>query len=268
MRWIIGDVHGMLIPLRAVLEGVSRVDPEPTYYFVGDYVNRGGDSRGVIDLLLTLRNARFVRGNHDDVLDQVLHGVAYAENASHGDRFLAFQWFLEHGLLETLQSYGVTMPMIGRVVVERNAAAMQPVIEAFPATHREFIRMLPVYLEDEDLFIVHGKWPVRERRTPKTVLGVTMPPGGLRHEILWGRFSEAELSRKQSWPKRGIFGHTPVPTYPNHQDDYTPIVSGRLTLLDTAAALSPVGRLTALCADRAQMVQADPQGKLIVTGSV
>ncbi len=46
--------------------------------FVGAFVNRGPDSRGVIALLMSLPNARFVRGNHDDVFDQVLSGVSYA----------------------------------------------------------------------------------------------------------------------------------------------------------------------------------------------
>src|SRR3954454_22355415 len=105
MRWIIGDVHGMAKPLETLIREIAKVDAASVLYFVGDYVNRGPDSRGVIDLLLTLSNARFVRGNHDDVLDQILHGAAYAENPSRGDRFIAIQWFLEHGLLDTFLSY-------------------------------------------------------------------------------------------------------------------------------------------------------------------
>ena len=71
MRWIIGDVHGMRAALERLLEAVGRVDPSARFYFVGDYVNRGPDARGVIDLLLSLTNARFVRGNHDDIFDRV-----------------------------------------------------------------------------------------------------------------------------------------------------------------------------------------------------
>src|SRR4051794_40858377 len=108
MRWLIGDIHGMLKPLDTLLREISRRDDDAFFYFLGDYVNRGPESRGVISLLLSLENAKFIRGNHDDVLDQILHGKAYAENSSRGDRFVALQWFLEHGLLETLQSYGIT----------------------------------------------------------------------------------------------------------------------------------------------------------------
>ena len=106
MRWIIGDVHGMLRSLTALLDLVSRADPAAQLLFVGDYVNRGPDSRGVIDLLLTLNNARFVRGNHDDVFDFILHGKSYATHGSVVSPIMAFQWFMEHGLHQTLLSYG------------------------------------------------------------------------------------------------------------------------------------------------------------------
>src|SRR4029077_9588087 len=113
----------------------------------GDYVNRGPQSRAVIDLLLSLDNAKFIRGNHDDVVDQILHGSAYAENASRGDRFIAFQWFIEHGLLETLQSYGVTTEQISKVLSHRTRASLEPIIDLFPLEHRMFIRALPVLIE-------------------------------------------------------------------------------------------------------------------------
>ncbi|MEZ0265596.1 MAG: metallophosphoesterase, partial [Phycisphaerae bacterium] len=45
MRWIIGDVHGMLRPLETLLAEVRRVDSKARFYFVGDYVNRGPSSR-------------------------------------------------------------------------------------------------------------------------------------------------------------------------------------------------------------------------------
>ncbi len=78
MRWIIGDIHGMLRPLQGLLREVARRDPWAHLLFVGDYVNRGPDARGVIEQLVTLRNAHYLRGNHDDVFDLILHGTCYA----------------------------------------------------------------------------------------------------------------------------------------------------------------------------------------------
>src|SRR5687768_1050297 len=104
MRWVIGDIHGMLRPLRAVLEAVSRRDPTPRFYFVGDYVNRGPESRAVLDLLLGLSDAAFVRGNHDDVFDLVLHGTCYDCHPAAPDSVSAFAWFMNHGLATTFGS--------------------------------------------------------------------------------------------------------------------------------------------------------------------
>jgi serine/threonine protein phosphatase 1 len=264
MRWLVGDVHGMLRPLETLLGEISKVDPEAVIYFVGDYVNRGHNTRGVINLLLSLDNAKFIRGNHDDVLDQILHGKAYAENASRGDRFIAFQWFLEHGLLETLQSYGIKHEQIARVVSQRTRDSLEAIIDAIPVEHRMFIRSLPVFIEDHDLFVIHGKWPLNERSSPRDLLGSAVPIPQIRHEILWGRFTDADLHRRKAWPKPGFFGHTPVATYRGHEQDTHPLISAKMILLDTAAALSPMGRLTAMCAETSEIVQADPTGKLLM----
>jgi hypothetical protein len=264
MRWIIGDVHGMLRPLEALLKEVSRADPKPLFYFVGDYVNRGRESKGVIDLVLTLDDAKFIRGNHDDVLDQILHGVSYADNPSRGDRFLAMQWFLEHGLFETLHSYGATGADISRALTERRREALQPIIDLFPASHRRFIRALPIVVEEDDLFIIHGKWNLRETTPPTAMLGGgSLPAAALRHQLLWGRFTDEELARPCAWNKVGYFGHTPVPTYVGYAESFFPIVTEKLVLLDTAAALSPLGRLTAYCAETRDYLQTDVNGRLV-----
>jgi hypothetical protein len=263
MRWIIGDVHGMLAPLKTLLGEISRRDPAANLYFVGDYVNRGPDSRGVIDLLLKLSNAKFIRGNHDDVLDHVLHGFGYADNPTRGDRFLLFQWFLEHGLLQTLRSYGASDQHIGRMISQRNPAAIDSLNELFPAAHRQFIHSLPVFIEDEDLFVIHGKWPVKEKTSPRKILEGATPSPRVRHEILWGRFEEVQLTARKKWPKRGYFGHTPVVTYQSHVDNYEPIIGEQLVLLDTAVAVSPQGRLTAICAEDSTIVQSDINGRLV-----
>jgi serine/threonine protein phosphatase 1 len=266
MRWLIGDLHGMLKPLETLLREIERADSRATIYFVGDYVNRGPESRGVIDLVLSLKNAKCIRGNHDDVLDQILHGIGYAENASRGDRFIAFTWFLEHGLLETLQSYGATHDQIVRVVRQRSRDAIQPVIDLFPIEHRNFIRSLPVYIDDNDLFVIHGKWPLKESSTPDQVLSRGVPEPALRNMILWGRFTDAEIPRRKAWPKAGFFGHTPIATYNGYEHEQKPIIGARMILLDTAAALSAQGRLTTMCAENSQIIQTDPKGRLIRGG--
>ena len=263
MRWIIGDVHGMFRALENLLKEVSRVDSQSVLYFVGDYINRGRESRSVIDLLLSLDNAKFIRGNHDDVLDQILNGAAYAESPSQPDRYLAVQWFLENGLLETLHSYGAKTDQLARIVSHRDRDGLKRVVDLFPPEHRLFIRSLPVFIEDDDLFVIHGKWPLNDKSGPRAALAGSTPSSQLRHEILWGRYTDADLHRPKSWTKTGFFGHTPVPTYRGYEANFSPIICGKMVLLDTAAALSSAGRLTAMCAENMEIIQTDPTGKLV-----
>src|SRR6266568_1630733 len=156
MRWIIGDVHGMLRPLEGLLAGIERADADAKLYFVGDYVNRGPESKGVIELVLTLKNAQFIRGNHDDIFDQVMTGRFYAPNASGGDREMAFKWFTEHGLVETLASYGIANSQMAKVYQRPQAIA--DIALAIPQSHIEFIRNLPPVIEEDEFFVAHGKW--------------------------------------------------------------------------------------------------------------
>src|SRR5688500_8150372 len=106
MRWVVGDIHGMYAALSGLVEAVGRRDSAPRFLFVGDYVNRGPDSRQVIDLLLSLPSASFVRGNHDDVFDLVLHGTCYDAHSAAPDALAAFSWFMNFGLANTFTSYG------------------------------------------------------------------------------------------------------------------------------------------------------------------
>lgn len=186
VRWIIGDIHGMLRPLQALLGAIARRDPAAHLIFLGDYVNRGPDSKRVIDLLLSLSGATFLRGNHDDIFELLLHADCYICHSSAPDSVSAFTWFMRHGLAETL------------------IQGLRPVFET------------------EDFFAAHGYWDVDE---PDDSPGLAWrleryPP--LRYRLLWGRFSDAQIRRKKRWKRAGYFGHTPVFNYPGGSD-FTPI---------------------------------------------
>ncbi|WP_165075313.1 metallophosphoesterase family protein [Paludisphaera rhizosphaerae] len=92
----IGDVHGCSTALGALIEAV---EPRPTDLIVtlGDYIDRGPDSRGVLDQLIELgRRCRLVPilGNHDQMLLDVRIG-----------KYPIF-WFFDIGGTTTLDSYG------------------------------------------------------------------------------------------------------------------------------------------------------------------
>src|SRR5580704_5641133 len=100
--YAIGDVHGRLDLLTEAIEAIgSHVGDAPfRVVFLGDYVDRGPDSRGVIDLLMDLQKRWPVvclKGNHEELMIQ-------AVTHPHGGRLR--RW-LEYGGDETLRSYGV-----------------------------------------------------------------------------------------------------------------------------------------------------------------
>lgn len=123
MIYAIGDIHGCLVPLRRLMEKI-RLSEADELVFIGDYIDRGPDSKGVIDYLLTLRGRyTFLMGNHERMFLDFLQGK---------DRFL----FLYNGGTETLESYGG----VGKI----------------PASHLDFLNCLLLYYETDEHLFVHG----------------------------------------------------------------------------------------------------------------
>ena len=269
MRWVVGDIHGVLRPLRALVELVLAKDPKAQFFFVGDYVNRGPDSKGVIDLLLSLQadgRAKFVRGNHDDVFDVVLSGQCYVCHPDARTPLGAFLWFTQHGLTDTLTSYGVDELDVEWVRRRPTDEGMRKLLTTVPQSHRRFVRDLPPAIEEKDLFVVHAMWdpdePDLSPLSDRLAADVRM-----RYNALWGRFSQ-EIGRKKRWKRTGYFGHTPVQTLrlSLRRGDNVPVHGPQIVLLDTGAALSAAGRLSAVCADTNELVQVDRVGEVVEDG--
>jgi len=260
MNWVIGDIHGMLRPLRALVERVQQADPSASLIFVGDYVNRGPDSRGVLDYLIALPNARFCRGNHDDIFTMLLVGQPYVRNPSATDEVVAFQWFVQYGLWETLLSYGIEPSDIDAVLARPSPDAVAKIMSAVPEAHRQFVRGLVPVVEGETFFVAHAMWNVDEPDEPSIARKLSEDPR-LRYQIIWGRYGR-ELTRNKRWKRTGYFGHTPVQTYAAdvQGQPHTPIRGPGIVLLDTAAALTPEGRLSAVCIESGQTLQVDRLG--------
>jgi serine/threonine protein phosphatase 1 len=265
MRWVIGDIHGMLRPLRGLIDEIRRRDPSPRFLFVGDYVNRGPESRGVIDLLLQLPGAQFTRGNHDDVFDLVLHGVCYDPAPAAPDPLGAFSWFMNHGLANTFTSYGVEYGMLEEAERRPTPQRLERITAAVPAAHRRFIRGLGPVIEEPDLFAAHAMWDPEELDASPDLTARLAANGRFRHRILWGRYTADEIRRPKRWTRTGYFGHTPVETFTHTltRGRNAPIRGPNVVLLDTAAALSPTGRLTAVCAETSETVQIDRSGSVV-----
>jgi len=262
MRWIIGDIHGMFVALDALINQIERRDHSPHLIFVGDYVNRGPDSRKVIDRLLALPRASFVRGNHDDIFDLILHSQSFSSSPDGIDSLAAFTWFMQFGLDQTLVSYGADLAELQWLQTHPNFEKLTQMLRCVPDRHRQFIKDLPGVVDHPDIFVAHAMWNVDESDLAPSIESRLKGEAHLRHQIIWGRYSGEEIHRHKRWKRTGYFGHTPVLNYRDHEKPM-PLTGPSIVLLDTAAALVPEGRLTALCADDGQMIQVGRRGELI-----
>lgn len=71
-RWVIADIHGCLVTFRTLVEEKIKLDKSDQLFLLGDYINRGPDSAGVVDLILDWQRQGYLiyplRGNHEQML--------------------------------------------------------------------------------------------------------------------------------------------------------------------------------------------------------
>jgi serine/threonine protein phosphatase 1 len=249
--------------LLALIEQVRQRDGDARFYFVGDYVNRGPESKQVVDLLSTMRDARFVRGNHDEIFDLVINGKGYESHPEIFGSIEAFLSFLPFGLDATLMSYGIDSAFIEHVAHRPSPDGLKKLLEPVPESHRKWFAALPAVTQELDLLIAHAKWEVDLPNDSVAVAAMAADPGW-RHVTVWGRFAENEIRRKKAWQRQAVFGHTPISTYVSRsvRDSHVPLAGPQIILLDTGAALSMQGRLTAVCVEEREFVQIDRGGNV------
>jgi serine/threonine protein phosphatase 1 len=149
--YAVGDIHGRLDLLNLLLGEIeadmaSRPARRNFIIFLGDFVDRGPDSAGVVERLRTYRHpdARliFLGGNHEEVLLNILAG----------QRGVLPSW-LKFGGTECAMSYGIDVQELGRV---HEDAAIEMVRAAVPREHREFLENLADTFRFGDYLFVHA----------------------------------------------------------------------------------------------------------------
>jgi len=255
----------MRASLDQMLAAIGTRDAAPEYLFVGDYINRGPESRQVVELMLTLPSVRLVRGNHDDVFDWVLNGQSFVAYSAQQDRIRMLLWFMQEGMDDTLMSYGTTAKQIDKFVRHPNLERLEELIAPIPASHRAFFRDLPFAIEQDDIFVAHASWPVDCSTCDPDIAARVINDLPLRAHLLWNRFSTNDLESAKAWKRRGFFGHTPVVHYPwtLRSRDNIPIQLPHCVLIDTGIGLGAVGRLTAYCVEENRYIQIDRKGQIL-----
>jgi len=231
----IGDVHGDLAALEAVLAQLPALDADDTLVFLGDYVDRGPDSRGVVELVRSGLARRIpakivaLKGNHEDGWLRAARGG-----------WLDFTLPPGNGCLACLRSYtGGPRDVEGATEEE-----FGPLHEArfFPAEVLAWMASLPHWYEDRHAIYVHAGLPCVG---PRWLHPVMVKDPAI---LLWLRDRRFFTEYRG---KRVVVGHTTTTTLPQELSHFTPEIGDDLwqgehvVALDTGAGKSG-GFLTAL----------------------
>ncbi len=134
-RWVIADIHGCLLTFRRlVLEGIN-LQKTDHLYLLGDYIDRGPDSAGVIDFIIQLQTEGYqvfpLRGNHEqDLLEE-------------------WRYFNQVKTYQNLQHFVDTLR-------RHNAQNLLDQRGNLKPKYYQFIRNLPYYYVLPDYYLVHA----------------------------------------------------------------------------------------------------------------
>lgn len=154
-KFVIGDVHGCKRTLQKLVEEELALEVGDTLYLLGDYVDRGPDSKGVIDYVISLSSqfdVRPLRGNHEQLM---IDSVSDPR---------ALEIWLKNGGDETLNSFGVES------------------VCDIPKIYFDFIHSLEYFYEEENCFLVHAGFNFQKMYEDKEAM-------------LWLRNFEVDLSQ-------------------------------------------------------------------------
>lgn len=171
--YVISDIHGCCRTFKFLLEEVIQFSKQDTLYLLGDYIDRGPDSKGVLDHIIFLQENNYkvfpLRGNHEELMLN-----AYQKLASHEKTWLM------NGGDTTLESFGIT----------RTPSILPKYIS--------FCAALPHYIELEQYILVHAglnferDQPFEDEHAMLWIRHYVIDPVKIDHKII-------------------VHGHTPMP---------------------------------------------------------
>lgn len=174
--WAITDIHGCAYTFESLLRSINFTR-EDTLFLLGDYIDRGPRSKGVLDTILRLQEEGYtlecLLGNHDWVM---LHAIDEpgTEEASN--------WKNYFGGRETLRSFGVSSE------------------QEIPSLYIDLLKSMDYYREYQNLILVHAGLNLN------IVNPLTDPEA-----MLWIRYGNKKVSKEWLKDRIIVHGHTPYP---------------------------------------------------------
>ena len=179
--WIIPDIHGCAKTLKVLLENMLMVTKHDQLYFLGDYIDRGPDSKGVIDYLMWLQKeeyeVHFIKGNHEDMCLKAYE--ADQKRLFLGGKHKEQKDWETVGAKETLKSFGVKHP------------------REIPKEYIDWMNACVPYIELEKYILVHAgmNFDIRD-------------PFEDTKSMMWTRRFRVDYRRTHG--KKIIHGHIPI----------------------------------------------------------
>lgn len=231
--YTIGDIHGRLDLLTEMLGLIVHDAGDAPHLdkhiiFLGDYVDRGLESREVLDLLVSDQpygfEKTFIKGNHEDAMIQFLDGE------TDGSMWLQF------GGMATMASYDVFLREEG-TREQQLVNASERLRERLPDDHLTFLRLLELSISFGDYFFAHAG--VR----PGVPLEAQTP-----QDLMWIR--ERFLNSPNNHGKIVVHGHT---------ISESPVVRSNRIGIDTGAYASGCLTCLVLEGDSMRFIQTNAQ---------
>lgn len=182
--WVIPDIHGCVNTLQALLDDQIKPNKNDHLIFVGDYIDRGPDSKGVIDIIMNLQKNEYkittLIGNHEDYCIK-----AWEEDMSkksffgiHSKGKTQKEWE-RYGGKQTMESFNAERP------------------KDIPNKYIEWMKNLEYYIELEKFIVVHAGLNFKRE-----------DPFEDKHAMIWAR--DYDIDPKKINHRRIIHGHLPV----------------------------------------------------------
>lgn len=173
-RYAISDIHGCSKTFSALLSKIE-LQKEDQLFLLGDYIDRGVDSKGVVDTILQLKadghQVHCLLGNHEWML---MNSIS---------EYKKFENWMKNGGSITLDSYKISE---------------LDYLKKLPSEHIQFFRSLEYYIELEDYYLVHAGFNFKDA-----------DPFSDYESMLWIRDWHKNIRQENLHNKKIIHGHTP-----------------------------------------------------------